>query len=395
MKNRLLYFILAFGFISIGFTSSIVGPLLLAIKKDIPMNYLMSGIILSGQFFGISIAVVLGGYFAEKFGKKKFLFAGTLLLVAGLLLSAAANSFVMLLSGILMVGVGFGIYDVGLNSMCLDYIRDLSQEKQAGILNVLHSFFGIAAICGPILAAVCLKYLDSWRIVFAAIMVFPAAVNMMLLFFKYENNAVDPDGMNVAGFFRSIREIFRNARVWVLCIGIFLYVGMEVSISGWIPSYYEKSCAVLLISPALTSSLFWFFLSFGRIMVSRFIPSLGIARYILITALLIVITSVLWVFTTNNLSTLILVSLLGLFLSCIFPSLLTMATREYSSMTGMINSIIFIFASFGGFFIPSIMGKLFDKFNILIMPLAIMILSVIFIVNAVIIMKNSRKRITI
>jgi len=382
MKNKLLLAILAFGFISVGFTSSVVGPLLLSIKKDIPMDYFLSGIILSAQFFGIMISVLISGYFADKYGKKRCLFAGSLFLISGLAGSTLASSYIMLLTSLIIVGLGYGVYNIGLNSISIDYIKECSGEKQAGILNSLHFFFGIGAILGPILVSLSTELLKSWRIVFAFISVFPFLVNVLLVFFKYENVTGSLLNFNVLG-------IIKNYKIWILGIAILIYVGIEVSVYGWLPSYYEKSYSRFFIAPSLTATMFWISLSSGRLFLTGLINKMGVARYILISSVVLLLLSLLWVVFSGNILTLVLASLIGLVLSCLFPSILVLSTKEYPDSTGVINSIMFTFGSLGGFVIPSGIGKYLDLYGIGMMPVSILFLSLLFVASSLLIWKRT------
>jgi fucose permease len=383
MKNKLLYSILALGFISIGLTATIIGPLLISIKKEIPMSYFQSGFLVSEQFIGIIFAVIFGGYLADKFGKKIFIFSGSIFLISGLLLSYFSINYTSLALSILIIGLGFGIYDIGLNSLCLDYIRDYPQNKQANIMNLLHSCYGIGAILGPSLAALSLKYLGSWRIVFAFLALFPFIVNILLLFLKYKKQIYQTGKIK-------IYNILNNLKVWIYGIALFLYVGIETSINGWIPSYYEKTFNILFITPALTATVFWFFLTFGRIVLGKVIAKIGIVLYLLISGIFVMALIVSWIIYSHNILIIIIVAFIGFSISCIFPSILTIAVKEYNTNTGIINSFMFIFASFGGFFVPWSMGKIFDKTSIGFMPFSLLFLSIAFIITAIIIFKKSK-----
>ena len=66
---RPLLFSQFLGFITLGFTLSIMSPLIESIRADIHMNYTQSGMILTGQFLGALLTVMAGGYIADRIGK--------------------------------------------------------------------------------------------------------------------------------------------------------------------------------------------------------------------------------------------------------------------------------------------------------------------------------------
>ena len=113
MNIRIMTWIQYLGFITIGLISGITGPIITAIRNDISMSYTQSGIIISGQFIGMFLVVIAGGYIADRFGKKLFLIVGSILLVIGLTGSMLSFNYIELLIFIVILGIGFGIYEIG------------------------------------------------------------------------------------------------------------------------------------------------------------------------------------------------------------------------------------------------------------------------------------------
>src|SRR5437867_4703825 len=135
------------GFVTLGMAMSVVGPLVPATRGEIPMSYLQAGTVLSGQFLGMLVTVPFGGYLADRFGKKAFLLGSGLVFAAGLFGCAASRSFPALLSSCVLAGIGGGGYEVGINALQADHAGVDSGKA----MNLLHFFYGVGAIAGPIL----------------------------------------------------------------------------------------------------------------------------------------------------------------------------------------------------------------------------------------------------
>ncbi|HWR61120.1 MAG TPA: MFS transporter, partial [Clostridia bacterium] len=84
------------GFIAVGIIANIMGPALPAIRTDIDINYSQGGMLLSGQFIGMLITSLIGGYLIHKTGKKAFMLSGSVLLITGLLGCLTAKSYLFL-----------------------------------------------------------------------------------------------------------------------------------------------------------------------------------------------------------------------------------------------------------------------------------------------------------
>jgi FHS family L-fucose permease-like MFS transporter len=147
-------------------------------------------------------------------------------------------------------------------------------------------------------------------------------------------------------------------------VGIFVYVGAEVSIGSFLINYFSQASIgnISELEAAKFVSYYW-----GGAMVGRFIGSallqkfrtgkiLGIAA---IAACLLVSTSILTLGHTAMWSIL----LVGLFNSIMFPSIFTLGIAELGPLTGE-GSALLIMAIVGGAAIPYAQGHLADAIGL-------------------------------
>ena len=175
--NRALRTSQFLAFVGLGVTMSLLGPLLPAIRAQIPMSYLESGLVLSGQFIGMLVSVPPGGHLTDRIGRKPFLLASAVLTVAGLVGTALAPGFFTLLAAAVVTGVGSGGFEVGVNAVEVDH----AGESSGKAMTRLHFFFGVGAVAGPVLAAVALGAGLDWRVPFLVAAALPAGVGLLLL----------------------------------------------------------------------------------------------------------------------------------------------------------------------------------------------------------------------
>jgi fucose permease len=343
------------GFITIGLVSSIFGPMISAIRHDIPMSYQQTGLILSAQSFGMLIMIIISGLIIDKLGKKPFLLLGGLFLFFGLVGGAIAKSYYLLVASTIIIGFGFGSYEVGIAALCADY----NQENPGQAMNYLHFFFGAGAISGPILATISIKTLDSWRFCYALTAIFPLIVSLLLL------TSPLPRLSHVSTKNKAFP--FRHPFLWFLGLSMLIYVGFEVSIYNWLPVFWQTLETRSSFSPSLSSSVFWLTLSVGRILMSRFSDRIGLSHFLTLASLSNVLIVLGWYLLPPGL-TLPLVALIGFALSCVFPVIM-------ACWSGQISSFLIIFSSLGGLLIPSNLGNLADLFGIKILPLALLVLA--------------------
>src|SRR3984893_14973942 len=159
-------------------------------------------------------------------------------------------------------------------------------------------------------------------------------------------------------------SIWRHPQLVLGAIGVFVYVGAEVSIGSYLINYFSQANIgnISELSAAKYVSYYW-----GGAMVGRFIGSailqkvrtgtvLGIAALV---PCLLVCTSIL---SLGHLAMWSII-LVGLFNSVMFPSIFTLGIAELGPLTGD-GSGLLIMAIVGGALIPLAQGRLADMIGL-------------------------------
>jgi len=119
---------------------------------------LVIGLFLLGNTFG----QLLFGPLSDAFGRKPVVIAALLLFLAGCILSVIADSFVMLLVGRILQGVGAS----GPRTVSVSMVRDLySGREMARIMSIAMTIFIIVPIIAPALGQVIILF-AGWRYIF-------------------------------------------------------------------------------------------------------------------------------------------------------------------------------------------------------------------------------------
>src|SRR5262249_49811284 len=126
---------------------------------------------------GFILASFSAGAALSRFGIRFTLVAGAVAVVVGGLGVAARPAFVVFLALQSVVGYGTGLLEAALNA----YIA--SPASAATLLNLLHAFFGVGALGGPLLAAWMLGAV-SWPTVWLvlALLCVPLAVGFAVTY---------------------------------------------------------------------------------------------------------------------------------------------------------------------------------------------------------------------
>lgn len=109
VRGLLMFIFAALGGILYGYDLGIISGALLFISKDIPMSVDEESFLVAAVFGGGSIATLVSGFLADKFGRKKMIIAGAVVFIVSVFIIYYSNTFVTLLSGRLIQGIGVGI----------------------------------------------------------------------------------------------------------------------------------------------------------------------------------------------------------------------------------------------------------------------------------------------
>ncbi len=366
-----------------GFLTSLNDVLIPHLKTVFDLNYAKAMLIQFAFFTSYFVFSLPSGKLIDKVGYKKAMVAGLFTMGIGALLflpAASVPSFPFFLTALIVLAAGMTILQVSANP----YVAILGPEKTAASrLNLAQAFNSLGTTIGPKLggmlilssaplaagaiAAMSAPQLQAYRVEQAS------SVKMPYLVFALALMAL---GVAIALFklpaIASVEQrsgaghdsIWRHTHLVLGAIGIFVYVGAEVSIGSFLVNYFSQP-DIGNISELAAAGLLSFY--WGGAMVGRFVGSalqqivaankiLGVAA---IVASLLVITSML---TFGHVAMWTIIAV-GFFNSVMFPTIFTLAIEGLGPLTGD-GSGLLVAAIVGGAIIPELQGIIADRIGI-------------------------------
>jgi MFS transporter, FHS family, L-fucose permease len=366
-----------------GFLTSLNDILIPHLKSIFELNYAKAMLIQFAFFTSYFVFSLPSGKLIDAVGFQKAMVAGLFTMGAGALLfipAASVPSFPLFLTALIVLAAGMTILQVSANP----YVAILGPEKTAASrLNLAQAFNSLGTTIGPKLggliilssaplAAAVLHQMSSddlqaYRIHEAA------SVKLPYLVFALALMAL---GVAIALFhlprIASVEQrdaaahdsIWRHSHLVLGAIGIFVYVGAEVSIGSFLVNYFSQP-DIGNISERVAAGFVSFY--WGGAMVGRFIGSalqqkikpnkvLGVAA---IMAAVLVGASML---TLGHVAMWTIIGV-GLFNSVMFPTIFTLAIEGLGPLTGD-GSGLLVAAIVGGAIIPELQGLLADRVGI-------------------------------
>ena len=367
-----------------GFVTVLNDILVPHLKSIFDLNYAKVMLIQFAFFSAYFIFSIPSAKLIDSIGYKKTMVAGLLTMGAGAFLfipAATVASYPLFLAALMVLAAGITALQVAANP----YVAVLGPPETASSrLNLTQAFNSLGTVLGPYLGGLLIlnansksmtetrnmaaQALQTYRIQEASSVKLPyliiglALVSFATLIATFKLPAMP--GAERHGESGPKTSLWKYRQLVFGAIGIFVYVGAEVSIGSFLINYFSQSGIGNLteVAAARYVALYW-----GGAMVGRFVGSAilqkvrtGIVLSVAaVAACLLVCISML---TTGHVAMWSII-FVGLFNSVMFPSIFTLGIAKLGPLTGD-GSGILIMAIVGGAILPVLQGTLADRIGI-------------------------------
>ena len=154
---RTLYGLVAWLHVIVGAALAIPGPALPQIRATFGLSLFGVSWLFPAMSLGHLLGVLGSGVPSVTHRRRLMTMFGTVMLTVGFTVLGGAPYWGVALAGGLVLGLGFGCLDVVLNAAIGDGIPE--PRRKARVLNVLHTFFSVGTLLGPLLWAWGLEYM--------------------------------------------------------------------------------------------------------------------------------------------------------------------------------------------------------------------------------------------
>ena len=350
----MLWFLYAF----FGIAYRSISPLVTPILADLNMSYSQMGFVLGSWQLTYIGASTVAGFFIDKWGIRRSLFFGTLIISLSVGLRYFSSGFGTFLALVALFGVGGPTISIGCPKTIALWFRGRDRGTAVGIYSTGPFFGGALALIATNRVIMPLTGY-SWRLTFAFYGVMTLFVAFLWWFLARDletSGGSEQTGMR--GVLRTLLKV-RNIRIVLVC-GLLTFAILH-GFTSWLPRIFEdKGFSPTLAGYASSVPLLAGIPSL--LILPRFIPPANRGMALAIMALLC--ASSVWLF-------LCLTGFLmygGLILygiaACTLVPLLTLMLMETPEVgakhMGSAGGLFFCVSEIGGFMGPSLLGMLFD-----------------------------------
>lgn len=358
-------------FLCMGF-GDVVGPLVGLVEESFQISNFQAQLISLSGFIMFGLLSIPLGVLQDKKGKKFIMNLGLVIALIGLLIpifngmygpiieiGLSSNKFVILLLAILLLGAGATTLQVVGNPI----MRDVSSEgKFSSNLSFAQSVKAVGSSLGFILPPIAVQFLNlNWMILFP---IYSALIILNFLWFNAVGFEEHSQKGGQAATLKSSFSLLGNSYVLIMVLGIFFYVGAEVSMSSEVPILLKKNFGFDEFGLWVSWALFFLPILVGRFTGGIILRFLNPRKFLLITVLISVV-GLLLIFTNNLTITFISIVMIGFGFANIFPLIFSITVDKMPERTNELSGLM-VTAIVGGALIPPIMGKVADLSSITI-----------------------------
>jgi FHS family L-fucose permease-like MFS transporter len=370
-----------------GFLTSLNDILVPHLKAIFDLSYAQVMLINSAFFGGYFVFAIPAGKMVERIGYQRAMVLGLLVMSAGALLflpAADAPSFGLFLAALIVLAAGVTTLQVSANP----YVTVLGSAQTASSrLNLTQAFNSLGTTVAPYFGS--LVILSAAPL--AAAQLHQLSANALLIYRQQEASSVKLPYIGIAlvlavfalaiGRFKlpkvqtkeqaetaslggDEQNLWARRKLLLGALGIFLYVGAEVSIGSFLSNYLSQpDIGHMNIKVAAGFvSFYWLGAMIGRFAGSAVLQKVATGKLlgiVAVAAFLLVGTSM----ASTGLLAMWSILCVGLFNSIMFPSIFTLGIEGLGPLTGR-GSGLMIMAIVGGAIIPVAEGALADHVGI-------------------------------
>ncbi|EJD53990.1 MFS general substrate transporter [Auricularia subglabra TFB-10046 SS5] len=379
--ERIRFAVLTFSFFLVGWNDGSLGPLLPAIKQ----HYKVPFVSVSSLFIFTSLGAACGSFsiffLLEKFGFGKVVAFGAALQTAAYAVQSIAPPFPVFVFCSFLNGVGMSFQDTTGNGFVASLKRDGAHK-----MGLLHAFYGLGAFVAPLVATQFLP-MKHWSFFYftstgLALSVASALASVFRFkrqaalfeetntdYYREEPGATEPTSGSI------MKHVLALPIVHYLAFYVCVYVGIEVTLGGWIVTFIvdERGGGA---SAGYISSGFFGGLMAGRLFLLPINDWLGERRVIFVYALLTLGLDVVIWRVRSLIGNAVAVSMIGVLFGPMYPVVmhqagLVLPPRILAGAVGYIAG----FGIIGGAVVPFVTGSLATKFEINVMPVVVLVMT--------------------
>jgi len=313
-------------------------------------------------FFLLSVPL---GIWQDKIGKRKALTFGILITAFGLLLPLLGNTLPVILLAFSILGIGNTILQVSANPLLIDVVPT---DKSSSFLSLSQFFKSLGSMVGPLVAAFIGPWIasllgdnseGSWRYGLYLFGIISLLSWGWLASVKIEETGAEGERAS----FSSCIKLLGNSYVLMMVVGIFMVVGIDVAMNSNIGTFLELKIAMNPDDAKFGKLMYFFAKMIGTFTGAILLTKLPARGFLIGSTILTMLSLLTLAFIPNALAAWILIFVVSLGVSNIFPLIFSLTVGQLPERANEISGLMMMSVS-GGAIIPFLVGVVMNSWLI-------------------------------
>lgn len=347
MYNRRLVFRTAcVGMLLFGIALITLGSVAPDLKLKLGLDALSSATLFAILPFGILAGSLIFGPVVDKYSYRILLSLSCVLMFAGFIGIAYAETIGLLRLCVFIIGIGGGAVNGATNAL----VADISDKEKGADLSLLGVFFGIGAMGMPLVLGI-LRDSFNFEKIITAIALLTLATGVLFMFINFPPPK-QPQSFPVRNSFRMLKDMF----LILIALYLFLQSSFEGIINNWTTTYLTEHLSIREDTALYSLSAYVAGMTLMRLMIGSFLRSLSVKKLLLISFFLIPAGLILLKYGGSVTFIITGLLLLGAGLAAGFPAMLGLVGDRYANLSGTAFSVVFVIALTGNISVNYGMG---------------------------------------
>jgi MFS transporter, FHS family, L-fucose permease len=360
-KNFLASAPIFLAFLVMGF-GDVSGPLTSQLQNDFELSNFQAGLVTFMAFIMFGLLSIPMGLYQDRKGRKHVLTLGLIAALIGMALPILGRyeSFTLILGGLLFMGTGATLLQVAGNPIMRDVSPDGKYSRNLSFAQFVKAIGSLSGSLIPILAA---RYFGlDWKLLFP---IYGIVILIVIIYLLLTNIEEDNTEKASPATLKSCFGLLKNPFILLMVLGIFLYVGAEVSMSAKLPNFLEAKFSYDIKENGLFGTLFFFIsLMTGRFLGGVILNWLSPKKFLIITSILSMLGIAGLFIATGPLVAFVFIFIIGLGFANIFPLIFSITVDSMPERSNEISGLM-VTAIIGGAFVPILFGVVADQINLM------------------------------
>lgn len=191
-----------------------------------------------GRMVMIVLTMLLCGFAAGRWGKRRVFGGAIVLMGIGMALCAVAPTYGILFAALMVAGIGEGVIE----GLATPFVQDLHPKEPGRYINFAHAFWPIGVLSTVLLFGALLSLGVSWRLMMAAVGVLAMLPASLLLLSRTAHAYPErPEPLHWTTVHDQAMTILKTPRFWLFFAAMFIAGGGEACLTFWSASYIQLS----------------------------------------------------------------------------------------------------------------------------------------------------------